>query len=245
MKRVHQTIIVSIALLFSVQAAQAIADMLPEPHNTRYKFIELGGFDPDPTVTPGVVDHPHTPPAGNPAYLPIGINQKSKTGNANTADDVWEVWFGFNLASAASLTLDTLGSVTINNFNQPNENDPLDTILALYLADVNDGAILGQNDNCTDDTSNDDTITSCLSFANLAAGEYIAGVSIIENVEFVHGWPFFMTLGGPNELRVEGDIDLTISVAAPSAVPVPAAVWLFGSALIGFVGLSRRTSVKT
>jgi hypothetical protein len=28
-----------------------------------------------------------------------------------------------------------------------------------------------------------------------------------------------------------------------SAVPVPAAVWLFGTALIGFVGMSRRTKV--
>jgi hypothetical protein len=32
---------------------------------------------------------------------------------------------------------------------------------------------------------------------------------------------------------------------AVSAVPVPAAIWLFGSALIGFVGMSRRTSVKS
>lgn len=31
--------------------------------------------------------------------------------------------------------------------------------------------------------------------------------------------------------------------SSPSAVPVPAAVWLFGTALIGFVGLSRRRKV--
>ena len=31
--------------------------------------------------------------------------------------------------------------------------------------------------------------------------------------------------------------------ATVSAVPVPAAVWLFGTALIGFVGMSRRTAV--
>ena len=29
----------------------------------------------------------------------------------------------------------------------------------------------------------------------------------------------------------------------PSPVPVPAAVWLFGTALVGFIGLSRRTRV--
>jgi hypothetical protein len=30
---------------------------------------------------------------------------------------------------------------------------------------------------------------------------------------------------------------------APSAVPVPASVWLFGTALLGFIGISRRTKV--
>ena len=29
----------------------------------------------------------------------------------------------------------------------------------------------------------------------------------------------------------------------PSVVPVPAAIWLFGTALIGFIGISRRTKV--
>ena len=29
----------------------------------------------------------------------------------------------------------------------------------------------------------------------------------------------------------------------PAVVPVPAAFWLFGTALIGFIGISRRTRV--
>jgi hypothetical protein len=32
-------------------------------------------------------------------------------------------------------------------------------------------------------------------------------------------------------------------VTPPSAIPVPAAFWLFGTALIGFIGMSRRTKV--
>jgi hypothetical protein len=32
----------------------------------------------------------------------------------------------------------------------------------------------------------------------------------------------------------------TLTLAAPSAVPVPAAVWLFGSGLLGLVGVARR-----
>ena len=33
-------------------------------------------------------------------------------------------------------------------------------------------------------------------------------------------------------------------VTGPSPIPVPAAVWLFGTALIGFVGISRRRKVS-
>ena len=44
-----------------------------------------------------------------------------------------------------------------------------------------------------------------------------------------YGDQFFMNL----------EID---SVSAVSAVPVPAAIWLFGTALVGLVGFSRRKS---
>jgi hypothetical protein len=40
-------------------------------------------------------------------------------------------------------------------------------------------------------------------------------------------------------------LELTVRELSVSAVPVPAAIWLFGSALVGFVGMSRRTSVKS
>ncbi|MCP4471143.1 MAG: VPLPA-CTERM sorting domain-containing protein [Gammaproteobacteria bacterium] len=39
------------------------------------------------------------------------------------------------------------------------------------------------------------------------------------------------------------DLQISRSLSL-SPIPVPAAVWLFGTALIGFVGMSRRTSVK-
>jgi hypothetical protein len=35
-----------------------------------------------------------------------------------------------------------------------------------------------------------------------------------------------------------------IRVITASAVPVPAAVWLFGTALLGFIGMSRKTNVS-
>ncbi|MEJ1297462.1 MAG: hypothetical protein RPU64_07730 [Candidatus Sedimenticola sp. (ex Thyasira tokunagai)] len=39
--------------------------------------------------------------------------------------------------------------------------------------------------------------------------------------------------------------DMQISVDGVSAVPVPAAVWLFGSALLGFIGFSRATLINS
>ena len=35
-----------------------------------------------------------------------------------------------------------------------------------------------------------------------------------------------------------------VSVMSVNAVPIPAAVWLFGTALIGFIGMSRRTKIS-
>ena len=53
-------------------------------------------------------------------------------------------------------------------------------------------------------------------------------------------------LMGPNDiLRVAyNNEEFYVSGMAVSAVPVPAAVWLFGSALLGFVGYGRRTNVS-
>jgi len=61
------------------------------------------------------------------------------------------------------------------------------------------------------------------------------------------GW-YTLFVGGADALGTSGDISLKVSASAiassyapaPAAVPVPAAVWLFGSALAGFVGVSRR-----
>lgn len=40
-----------------------------------------------------------------------------------------------------------------------------------------------------------------------------------------------------------GDRDFAFATFSPSAVPVPAAAWLFGTALIGLAGMSRRRKV--
>jgi hypothetical protein len=52
-----------------------------------------------------------------------------------------------------------------------------------------------------------------------------------------------MTRLGETTLTIETAAIPEPSITAPSAVPVPAAVWLFGTALIGLIGMSRRRKV--
>ena len=59
-------------------------------------------------------------------------------------------------------------------------------------------------------------------------------------------WFFENTSGGAVTVNLEGrteDYSHWTEYGPPSVVPVPAAFWLFGTALIGFIGFSRRTKV--
>ncbi|MDX2507653.1 MAG: VPLPA-CTERM sorting domain-containing protein, partial [Gammaproteobacteria bacterium] len=48
---------------------------------------------------------------------------------------------------------------------------------------------------------------------------------------------FTLGAGGVNSMSISGFVD---SIGSAEAVPVPAAVWLFGSGLLGLVGVARR-----
>jgi len=54
-------------------------------------------------------------------------------------------------------------------------------------------------------------------------------------------WVFADDLGGYYGDQITFD-PATVQVASVSAVPIPAAVWLFGSGLIGLAGVARRSS---
>jgi hypothetical protein len=155
----------------------------------------------------------------------VGFGSDFKTGVLPDIDNNLNIlWFKFTLAGLAgpvNVSLDTAGST----FVDPDDDD--DTLLALY--DVN-GDILSQNDDCT---SGGPLYFSCLD-ATLDNGMFFAGIVNV-NGEFFDDFLATTEQG-------TGDITLNLSV---SPVPVPAAVWLFGTALIGFVGMSRRTSVKS
>jgi len=136
-------------------------------------------------------------------------------------------WFEFMLDATSFVDLST------SDPNSTGPEDSLDTELALYAASGTDnGKLLGENDDCASGV-----LTSCLSFANLGAGTYLAAIVDWPGI-FADEWEVSTSNSS------DAEVVLDVTVRQLSAVPVPAAIWLFGSALIGFVGMSRKTSVR-
>jgi len=72
-----------------------------------------------------------------------------------------------------------------------------------------------------------------------ALGEYELALDVAafyEECRFVGGTRICI------DLLDRGRMVTSLTITAPSAVPVPAAAWLFGTALIGLVGFSKRKS---
>ncbi|MCP4765203.1 MAG: VPLPA-CTERM sorting domain-containing protein [Gammaproteobacteria bacterium] len=88
------------------------------------------------------------------------------------------------------------------------------------------------------DPGSTDNIDSFLEYT--FAADYAFTGAVIRVSASVCPGPFPAPCIGGGRITDSGDYRLNIST-----VPVPAAVWLFGTALIGFVGMSRRTSVKS
>ena len=94
---------------------------------------------------------------------------------------------------------------------------------------------------------------------SLAAGAYSLELSLSAEPNAYVGWLWsagdITGAGGSECPTIDGspcatepphDLGFTLEGAAlkTSAVPVPAAIWLFGTALIGFIGVSRNTKVS-
>ena len=99
-------------------------------------------------------------------------------------------------------------------------------------------------------------IVADFSSANIAVstGDILAfallspsGDDFFVQTDFINGYTGgsrFSQVNDGNPWFENADADLTFSTYVDvSPVPVPAAVWLFGTALIGFVGMSRRRKV--
>ncbi|MCG6890322.1 MAG: VPLPA-CTERM sorting domain-containing protein [Gammaproteobacteria bacterium] len=69
---------------------------------------------------------------------------------------------------------------------------------------------------------------------NHSPAQYIFNLSLAGMINSISATDFWPAGGAISHVEIVGNL---------SPVPVPAAAWLFGTALIGFIGLSRRTGV--
>lgn len=77
------------------------------------------------------------------------------------------------------------------------------------------------------------------SFVGNSMEFYYVQPSSTSSVQFVNGFQY-ANAGGASLWTLDSNGGLSWQAAEVSAVPVPAAVWLFGSGLLGLVGIARR-----
>jgi hypothetical protein len=141
-----------------------------------------------------------------------------------TGDGTFD-YFSFSVLTGQSYVFDIDNGASSPGF--------MDAFINLYNGT---GTLVSQVDDCTysqDGFDNCDTDSGSLSnldptllWTFASAGTY--SVSVLECCSSAP------QAGSSYSLQLSRDL---------SAVPVPAAVWLFGTALIGFVGMSRRRNV--
>ncbi len=168
------------------------------------------------------------------------------TGTAVNDSEVFRQNFTL-LNDAASLTLST------TSWASPSDADPY---LTLFYGDGHqsagnaDGDLIAEND----DINFPVDFNAFVTIDNLVKGNYFYTVSfngnyIAENIEpdgFQTHWTNWdLDSWHPaSPTRTFADLNMngnwSVSLDVLTAVPVPASVWLFGSALAGFMGISRR-----
>jgi len=111
----------------------------------------------------------------------------------------------------------------------------VEKIQALDLFAANGG--VEQLDVTFYDSSNGVISSTALTGAGSGTGGYVAQVLSVSGVKKI----VFTTPVGTN-YNDDGNNDAALAGITYSVVPIPAAAWLFGSALVGMIGMGRRNS---
>ena len=123
-------------------------------------------------------------------------------------------------------------SATVNGF--------VDANIPAYISDSNIGLFSGATEGVTENWVTDIPAGDPSHFQNANTNGLVASVGLGVDGAFIGSQSgFFIGVNNfdYNTWRLDADGTLSYGV---SAVPVPAAVWLFGSGLIGLVGVARR-----
>ena len=181
------------------------------------------------------------------------------SGNIANHNDIVRV--DFNLANNATNVRVWTDSFLATGPSQLGPGTNFDPITALWNADT--GARLGENDDNSSIAPGQTYFDSGFSLASLAAGNYFFTMATFAN--FANGTNFSNGFAYDNQtpiaianfnqpanvgnlrgtfwrINLDG-VDAATGPVNPSAVPLPGAVWLFGTAIAGFAGFSRRKTV--
>ena len=167
-------------------------------------------------------------------------------------------------ASAASVTSITANGNNVNNYFDAYGTSELGVeFVNLQSVQIDfDNGLAGQDDVWMSITNNSGTGWSGFDFTLVGTGVGIFGPFTLENqTGFISDFVFYNN-DPANDLsksvaltfdpleyvglwNVSGSIDTSLSstyslILTPTVVPVPAAVWLFGSGLLGLMGVARR-----
>jgi hypothetical protein len=127
--------------------------------------------------------------------------------------------------------------------NSPDDDSPYDLIEHFNVLWTFDGAILG----VMSDQSGTYEGASTPQLGLSGTTYDIFSNRGLEDNDANEGYVLMGALGVANSMTVDMRVtqpgDWIRVVTQSSVVPVPAAIWLFGTALLGFVGMSRKTKV--
>ena len=118
----------------------------------------------------------------------------------------------------------------------------------LYFNVLGNDAWRDVNGNQTDcATQNNNCLTSTGPFSNIQSTDYWSSTEFATNAD--EAWKFSMNIGDQvgNNSKSFGYYAWAVhdgDVAELSSVPIPSAVWLFGSGLIGLLGLAKRKKIN-
>jgi hypothetical protein len=164
--------------------------------------------------TSGVTDF-DTYIGGNPSHTLVAVNNEWFANSGVTSGLV-----DFDLGGAYSLDRIAIWNENAAGISRLNIFTSLDSLFA--------ASTLVGTFSLTNNPRNSDYIADVLTLAAITDARYVR----------------FDILGAyPDELGIANQASLGEVAFSVSPVPVPAAAWLFGTALIGFVGMSRRTKV--
>jgi hypothetical protein len=181
------------------------------------------------------------------------------SGNLLYNNDIVKV--GFTLANDSTNVKLWTDSFMATGEDKDGPGTNFDPVTALW--DANTGELIDENDDNSDITTEQTAFDSGFSIDTLSAGNYFFTLASYENFAFGSNISDGLTYDAEEPILIrdweqlgnEGNLRGTFwrlnldgvdsaSLIPTSAVPLPAAFWLFGSALISFAGFVRKKSLK-